>query len=65
MVFKVLWHLFTCIETGLDFGVSYVTTHYDGSVEAQAGGHRVFAQFSADFGHRAVEVDFHCITFTC
>ena len=59
MIFEVLWHAFTGIQTCLDLGMSNVTTHDDGAVQAQACAHRILAQNLAHLAHGLVEVNLH------
>ena len=64
VIFEILRHLLSCIETFFYFGMGNIPTHYNGSVERQSRGNRIFGQFGKDFVHRAIQIDLYGIPFS-
>ncbi len=61
MVLEILGHRLAAVKTLLDFCMSYVATHDNGTVERQTGGDGVFGELGKHFVHGTVEIDCHNI----
>ena len=65
IVFEILWHFFTGIQTSLQLGMSDVTGNDNRSFQVDTGRDRILGQFCTNSVNTFVEVDFYAFrTFT-
>jgi len=65
MILHVLWQIFPSIQHFFDARMCNIAGHYHCPRKRKSRGNRIFRQGRQNFVHRAVQIDFHCISFTC